>query len=65
MLKRDNARHFFKQPLKPAEQRIVELTILAPAETGNYLVEIDVVWEGVTWFKDKGNPTSIVNLAVF
>ena len=64
MLKRDNARHFFKEQLKPGEKRIVALSILAPEETGNYLVEIDIVWEGVTWFKDKGNPTSIVNLTV-
>ena len=64
MLKRDNVRHFFKQPLQPAEQRIVELSILVPEEIGNYLVEIDLVWEGVMWFKDKGNPTSIVNLVV-
>ena len=29
-----------------------------------YEVELDVVWEGVTWLKSKGSPTSIVGLTV-
>ena len=64
MLTRDNLRNFFKEQLKPGEERIVGLSIMAPEETGRYLIEIDIVWEGVTWFKDKGNPTTIVKLLV-
>jgi hypothetical protein len=60
----DNPRAYFHDQLKPGEKRLVELTILTPETCGQYLVEIDIVWEGITWFKDKGNPTSIVSLIV-
>ena len=64
MLQHDNSRNFFKDQLEPGVERLVELSILAPAEKGCYLVEIDIVWEGVAWGKDKGNPTSVVSLTV-
>ena len=64
MLKHDNPRNFFNDQLEPGEERLVELSILAPAVKGHYLVEIDIVWEGIAWFKDKGNPASIVSLTV-
>lgn len=63
-LRYDNARNFFKRALKPGEEVVMDLLIQAPDETGRYLVEIDIVWEGVMWFKDKGNPASIVDLTV-
>ena len=64
MLRQDHARNFFKEPLNPGEARVVELSIVAPEKQDTYLVEMDIVWEGVTWFKDKGNPTSIIRLTV-
>ena len=64
MLRQDNARNFFKAPLQPGEQEIIQLAVFAPDKHGEYLVEIDLVWEGVMWFKDKGNPTSLVPLKV-
>jgi len=64
MLKLDNARHYFSNQLNPGEQAWVELPILAPAEPGAYLIEIDLVWEGIAWFKDRGSPTCLVNLNV-
>ena len=64
MLRQDNARNFFKAPLQPGEQEIIQLAVFAPDKHGEYLVEIDLVWEGVMWFKDKGNPTCIVPLQV-
>jgi hypothetical protein len=64
MLKHDNLCNFFNDQLEPGEERLVELSILAPEVKGHYLVEIDIVWEGIAWFKDKGNPTRIVSLTV-
>jgi hypothetical protein len=29
---------------------------------GNYDIEFDIVWEGVMWMKDRGNPTARVEL---
>jgi hypothetical protein len=33
----------------------VPLTITAPAKPGDYILELDMVHEGVTWFQDKGS----------
>ena len=37
------------------DQVPVELTVTAPAQTGSYLLEIDLVEEGVTWFAERGS----------
>jgi hypothetical protein len=52
----DNKRSFFWNPLGPGEERIIPLQVQAPDKSGVYLLEIDIVWEGVTWFKAKNNP---------
>lgn len=64
MLTHDNPRNLFNDQLAPGEERLIELSILAPEVKGHYLLEIDIVWEGIAWFKDKGNPTSLVSLTV-
>lgn len=64
MLKFDNPRSSFDGPLSPGMQQVVELVIQAPDDAGSYKVEIDLVWEGVTWFKDRGNLTRAVDLIV-
>ena len=38
------------------EQRVFELTWTAPASEGQYLVQVDMVNEGVAWFCDVGWP---------
>jgi predicted O-methyltransferase YrrM len=58
----DGLRNYFKDPLRPGEERVVDLTVLVPEAAGSYRVEVDMVWEGITWFKEKGNPTKFVNL---
>ena len=63
-LAHDNARSFFTQPLLPGEERVVALSIAAPVVPGTYELEIDLVWEGVLWFKDRGSPTATVALQV-
>ena len=40
------------------------LTIRAPAVPGEYVLEIDMVEEGVTWFKDKGALCAFVSVVV-
>jgi len=60
----DNARSAFSPPLRPGEQHLVNLAATAPNSAGAYLVEIDIVWEGITWFADRGSPTSTVMLSV-
>jgi hypothetical protein len=42
----------------------VNLGVVAPETEGAYTLELDTVWEGIAWFKDKGNRTSTITLTV-
>ena len=43
--------------LWPGKAADIRLQITAPAQPGEYILEIDLVQEGVAWFKDKGSQT--------
>lgn len=60
----DNRRVVFREPLNPGEQRLVQLPVAAPEKPGRYILELDVVWEGVAWLKDKGSRAPRVNFDV-
>lgn len=64
MLRFENARAFFRVPLPPGEETGVDLLVVAPDAPGIYQIEVDVVWEGLAWFKDRRNPTPRVELVV-
>jgi hypothetical protein len=52
-----DTRSLLPHDLKPNEQTQLELTVTAPQVPGEYLLEIDMVHEGVTWFYQQGSPT--------
>lgn len=60
----NNARSYFAQPLGPDEERIVDMAVDVPAARGRYTVEADIVWEGITWLKDRGLDTPSLRLLV-
>lgn len=64
-LSHENSRCYFHEPLHPGELRIVQLPVTCPEVPGRYQVEIDLVWEGICWFKDRGNKTALVPLDVY
>jgi hypothetical protein len=64
VLRYDNERSWLTTPLQPGESRNVPLYVQAPSQPGVYQLEIDLVWEQVMWFKEAGNPTARVRLAV-
>ena len=64
ILKFDNPRSYFEAPLQPNSSLTVDLSINTPVKRGSYLLEIDLVWEGMLWFKEQGNPTCTVELNV-
>jgi hypothetical protein len=41
--------------LYPGEEATLQLQITVPATPGEYVLEIDMVQEGVGWFKDRGS----------
>ncbi|HKE88061.1 MAG TPA: class I SAM-dependent methyltransferase [Vicinamibacterales bacterium] len=62
LLQFDHAREWFTDPLLPGASRTVDVCVQVPAEPGTYALEFDIVWEGVSWMKDLGNPTGAMQL---
>jgi len=52
------------EDVKPSEEITLSLTVTAPIEPGEYILELDMVQEHVAWFKDKGSPTCRVPVRV-
>jgi hypothetical protein len=63
MVQFDNPRTWFDEPLLPGAARTMGVNVQVPDAPGVYEVEFDIVWEGVLWMKDRGNPTGRVQLA--
>ena len=60
----ENPRSPFNPVLSPGAEQQINIGVVAPDVEGAYTLELDMVWEGVAWFKDKGNRTSTVTLTV-
>jgi len=58
------AHNAIPRDLKPGDEADVTLRITAPKEPGEYLLEVDMVQEGVSWFSDKGSPTAKTKVTV-
>jgi len=50
--------------LKPGEETDMTLLITAPKQPGEYTIELDMVQEAVSWFGDKGSPTTKAKVTV-
>jgi hypothetical protein len=57
VLVHEDGRVILPTDLAPGQEADVSLTVTPPADPGRYVLEVDVVQEGVTWFKDRGSPT--------
>jgi predicted O-methyltransferase YrrM len=64
LIQHDNARAYFSAALQPDRQVRMNLPVTAPSVEGRYRLELDLVWEGVMWFKDVGNPTFFIEFEV-
>jgi 4-amino-4-deoxy-L-arabinose transferase-like glycosyltransferase len=51
----DDGRTALLTDLQPGDETDLSLTINAPAKPGDYLLEIDMLQEGVSWFAMKGS----------
>lgn len=63
-LKYDNRRFPFPQEAKPGQSLEMTISIISPLEEGEYILEFDLVREGISWFKDYGSKTSKISLVV-
>ena len=56
----EDNRAVMKTDLGPGAETDLKMVIMAPSNPGNYILEFDMVHEGVTWFKERGaKPLSI------
>jgi 4-amino-4-deoxy-L-arabinose transferase-like glycosyltransferase len=53
----DDGRAAVLKDLKPGEQAELKLVVNAPKTPGDYLLELDMLQEGVSWFGLRGSPT--------
>ena len=53
-----DGRYGISKDLKPGEETEIPLAVTAPKEPGEYILEVDLVQEQVSWFSDKGSPTA-------
>ncbi len=60
----DGVRTDLPHPVGPSDGCRVFLTVTPPAEPGDYILAIDLVQEGVTWFSQAGIPWHTVEILV-
>jgi SAM-dependent methyltransferase len=60
MLVWDDERIDLPETLNPKGEVKLSLTTRAPSDPGEYVLELDLVQEGVAWFKEKGSKTARV-----
>lgn len=60
----ENARLWFIPSLGEGEERVMTVGVIAPDRSGDYVVEVDVVWEGVCWLRERGNVPPHIALRV-
>ncbi len=63
-LQNDDGRTALLQKLESTESIELPLAIQVPATPGNYLLELDMVQEGVAWFQKKGSQPTRVKVKV-
>ncbi len=44
------------EDVAPGQTIVIDTHIALPEEPGNYTLELDLVHEGIAWFKEKGSP---------
>lgn len=49
----DGKRTYFSEPIKPGAETAVQLVVLAPKAPGNYVLQVSLVQEGVSWFESE------------
>jgi len=60
----DDGRGALPQDLRPGEEVEITFAVNAPRRPGDYLLEIDMLQEGVSWFALKGSKTLRVPVKV-
>ena len=57
-LRNDDARAALPRDMRPGERANLEIVVTAPDKPGSYILEFDLVHEGVCWFGHRGSKTA-------
>jgi len=60
----DGVRASLPHDINPDEEVILDALVATPNEAGEYILEWDMVQEGVSWFKDKGGKTTRIPIKI-
>ncbi|HEX6732641.1 MAG TPA: glycosyltransferase family 39 protein [Pyrinomonadaceae bacterium] len=63
-IRNDDGRSGLRTDLQPGGEIEISLTITAPAKRGDYLLELDMLQEGVSWFALKGSQSVRIPVSV-
>lgn len=64
MIRFDNPRTYLRGTVAPGETAEPTAAVKAPLDAGEFLLEFDMVREGIAWFKDFGSKTRKVPMSV-
>lgn len=64
MIKWDGRRGILDRDIKHGEETVIKIIIKAPEESGRYILQYDMVHEGVTWFSEQGVIPLEINIDV-
>ncbi|HEV2762238.1 MAG TPA: hypothetical protein VGV38_04520, partial [Pyrinomonadaceae bacterium] len=60
----DDGRAHLSENLRPGQEAEVTIVVHTPAEPGEYLLQLDLVQEGVAWFRQQGSAPARVRVTV-
>jgi hypothetical protein len=60
----DHARAMIDEDLAPGRERNLRLEVMPPAKPGDYVLEIDLVQEWISWFADRGSTPLRIEVTV-
>ena len=60
----DNRRFPFPHKIKPTQTVEMNVTLRCPLDKGEYILEFDLLREGIAWFKEYGTKTTRIKLTV-
>jgi SAM-dependent methyltransferase len=64
MVVQDDGRASLPSSVGPGGECRIQLEVRAPDRPGKYVLEVDVVHEGISWFSDRGSATARVTVDV-
>jgi len=60
----DNTRYPLPQDIGPNKEAAITINLISPFSSGKYLLEFDLLREGISWFKNSDSGSPLISLTV-